>query len=297
MKVDVKTLVDAGVHFGHEKRKWDPKMAPYILGEKNGVYIIDIRQTAQCLERACEFLSKLAASGKGVLFVGTKKQAQRAVLDAARKSGMHYIRQRWLGGTLTNFATVKKSIQRLREMEAMQENGQVDALSKKVQSNFNREHKRLEKSLGGLKALTELPGALVVIDTQREKIAVAEANRLGIPVVGIVDTKCDPDPIDYVVPANDDAIKAARVLFGLISDAVWEGRQRYLKERGLPIEEAPSEDDGVDEVGDDEVGETTVSDDDRDESGVVVKSAPESGGNETRPKDSANGGQKAEEWE
>jgi len=238
LKVTIQDLVQAGVHFGHEKRKWDPKMSSYILGERAGVYIIDLRKTLHGLLRACDFLTEVGRSGGGVLFVGTKKQAQRAVKDAAEKCQMYYVRQRWLGGTLTNFATVKKSIDRLNEMERQMESGEVERYSKKELSRFNREHKRLEKSLGGIKQMTKVPEALVVIDTMREKIAVAEANRLGIPVVAIVDTKCDPDPVDYVIPANDDAIKSSQLLFDTLSDAVWEGVQVRLKSQGIDPSEA-----------------------------------------------------------
>ena len=238
MKVTIQDLVQAGVHFGHEKRKWDPKMSAYILGERAGVYIIDLRKTLHGLLKACDFLTGVGQSGGGVLFVGTKKQSQRAVKEAAERCHMYYVRQRWLGGTLTNFATVKKSIDRLNEMERQRESGEVERYTKKELSRFNREYKRLEKSLGGIKQMTKMPEALVVIDTMREKIAVAEANRLGIPVIAIVDTKCDPDPIDFVIPANDDAIKSSKLLFETLAEAVWEGVQARLKSQGIDPAEA-----------------------------------------------------------
>lgn len=296
MKTDVKALIDAGVHFGHEKRKWDPKMAPYILCERNGVYIIDIRQTAQNLDRACDFLRRVGASGKGVLFVGTKKQAQRAVVDAAERCGMYYVRQRWLGGTLTNFVTIKKSIDRLRTMEAQIESGDMEKLSKKDQSRFTREFKRLEKSLGGIKSMVDLPQALVVIDTQREKIAIQEANRLNIPVVGIVDTKCNPDPVDYVIPANDDAIKSAKVLFTLLSDAVWEGRQKYLKEAGLPLD-VPVVVKTVLPGTEEDMEVSDAADPESEGVGVVVKSVQDAVSEKVKSKEPAAGREKSEEWE
>jgi len=237
LKVTIQDLVQAGVHFGHEKRKWDPKMQPYILGERAGVYIIDLRKTLHGLKRACDFLHHVGRSGGGVLFVGTKKQAQRAVTEAAEKCGMYYVRQRWLGGTLTNFVTVKRSIDRMKEMERQRETGEVARYTKKELSSFNREYKRLEKSLGGIKQMPCVPEALVVIDTQREKLAVAEANRLNIPVVAIVDTKCDPDPVDYVIAANDDAIKSSKLLFDVLAESVWEGVQLRMKSQGVDTSE------------------------------------------------------------
>lgn len=221
----MKQLLEAGVHFGHQTRRWNPKMARYIFTERNGIYIIDLQKTVRKVEEAYNFVRELAASGETILFVGTKKQAQEAVKEEAERCNMYYVNQRWLGGTLTNFNTIQKRIRRLQQLEKMQEDGTFDVLPKKEVILLKKEAERLEKFLGGIKGMTKMPGAMFVIDPRKERIAVAEAHKLGIPIVAIVDTNCDPDEIDYVIPGNDDAIRAVRLLTGKMADAVLEGTQ------------------------------------------------------------------------
>ncbi|GAX90553.1 30S ribosomal protein S2 [Effusibacillus lacus] len=223
--ISMKQLLEAGVHFGHQTRRWNPKMSRYIFTERNGIYIIDLQKTVKKVEEAYNFVRDLAAEGKTMLFVGTKKQAQDSVKEEAERSGMFYVNQRWLGGTLTNFGTIRKRIERLHELERMQEDGTFDVLPKKEVIQLKKEMERLEKFLGGIKGMKSLPGALFIIDPRKERIAVAEARKLGIPIVGIVDTNCDPDEIDYVIPGNDDAIRAVKLLTAKIADAIIEGTQ------------------------------------------------------------------------
>ncbi len=223
--ISMKQLLEAGVHFGHQTRRWNPKMATYIFTERNGIYIIDLQKTVKKVDEAYNFLRDVAAQGETILFVGTKKQAQEAVKDEAIKSDMYYVNERWLGGMLTNFQTIQKRINRLKELEAMEENGTFEVLTKKEVLALRHEMERLQKFLGGIKTMTKLPGALFIVDPRKERIAVAEAKKLGIPIVGIVDTNCDPDEIDYVIPANDDAIRAVKLLTARMADAVIEGRQ------------------------------------------------------------------------
>ncbi|WP_067617145.1 30S ribosomal protein S2 [Alicyclobacillus acidiphilus] len=223
--ISMKQLLEAGVHFGHQTRRWNPKMARYIFTERNGIYIIDLQKTVRKVEEAYNFVRELAASGETILFVGTKKQAQEAVKEEAERCNMYYVNQRWLGGTLTNFNTIQKRIRRLQQLEKMQEDGTFDVLPKKEVILLKKEAERLEKFLGGIKGMTKMPGAMFVIDPRKERIAVAEAHKLGIPIVAIVDTNCDPDEIDYVIPGNDDAIRAVRLLTGKMADAVLEGTQ------------------------------------------------------------------------
>ncbi len=223
--ISMKQLLEAGVHFGHQTRRWNPKMARYIFTERNGIYIIDLQKTVRKVEEAYNFVRELAASGGTVLFVGTKKQAQEAVKEEAERCGMFYVNQRWLGGTLTNFNTIQKRIRRLQELEQMEEDGTFEVLPKKEVILLRKERERLEKFLGGIKGMKKLPDALFIIDPRKERIAVAEARKLGIPIVAIVDTNCDPDEIDYVIPGNDDAIRAVRLLTSKIADAVLEGTQ------------------------------------------------------------------------
>ena len=232
--ISMKQLLEAGVHFGHQTRRWNPKMAPYIFTERNGIYIIDLQKTVKKVDEAYDFLRSVAEEGKSILFVGTKKQAQEAVKEEALKSGMFYVNERWLGGMMTNFATIRKSINRLKELEAMEEDGTFEVLSKKEVLALKREQEKLEKSLGGIKDMEELPGALFIVDPRKERIAVAEAKKLNIPIVAIVDTNCDPDEIDYVIPGNDDAIRAVKLLTSRMADAVIEGRQG---EAGEVVEE------------------------------------------------------------
>lgn len=223
--ISMKQLLEAGVHFGHQTRRWNPKMKPYIFTERNGIYIIDLQKTVKKIEEAYEFVRQLAADGGKVLFVGTKKQAQDSVREEATRSGMYYVNQRWLGGTLTNFKTIRKRINRLKEIETMEEDGTFDVLPKKETLNLLREKERLLKFLGGIRDMEKLPDAIFVIDPRKENIAIAEARKLNIPIIGIVDTNCDPDEIDYVIPANDDAIRAVKLLTSKIADAVIEGKQ------------------------------------------------------------------------
>ena len=223
--ISMKQLLEVGVHFGHQTRRWNPKMAPYIFTERNGIYIIDLQKTVKKVDEAYDFLRSVAEEGKSILFVGTKKQAQEAVKEEALKSGMFYVNERWLGGMMTNFATIRKSINRLKELEAMEEDGTFEVLSKKEVLALKREQEKLEKSLGGIKDMEELPGALFIVDPRKERIAVAEAKKLNIPIVAIVDTNCDPDEIDYVIPGNDDAIRAVKLIVSKMADAVIEANQ------------------------------------------------------------------------
>jgi len=223
--ISMKQLLEAGVHFGHQTRRWNPKMKKYIYTERNGIYIIDLQKTVRKMEEAYNFVRNLAANGGTILFVGTKKQAQDSVREEAERCGMFYVNQRWLGGTLTNFQTIRKRIERLHELEQMETDGTFDVLPKKEVIRLRKEKQRLEKFLGGIKGMKSLPDAVYIIDPRKEKIAVAEARKLGIPVVAIVDTNCDPDEIDYVIPGNDDAIRAVRLITSKIADAVLEGKQ------------------------------------------------------------------------
>jgi len=221
----MKALLEAGVHFGHQTRRWNPKMEQYIFTERNGIYIIDLQKTVKLVDEAYNFVKELAANGGEMLFVGTKKQAQESIESEAKRCGMHYVNQRWLGGTLTNFKTIKKRIERLHELDRMEEDGTFEVLPKKEVIKLRHERERLEKFLGGIKNMNRIPDALFVVDPRKEKIAVSEARKLGIPVVAIVDTNCDPDEIDYVIPGNDDAIRAVKLLTETIANAVLEGKQ------------------------------------------------------------------------
>jgi len=220
----MKQLLEAGVHFGHQTKRWNPKMKEYIFGERNGIYIIDLQKSLRLFKNAIQFVQQLGAQGKTILFLGTKRQAQEAIQEEAQRCGMYYVNQRWLGGLLTNFVTIQKSIKRYRELEAMRTNGQYDLFSKKEIARLERERKKLEKNLAGIKDMTNLPEALFVIDTKKEAIAVQEARKLGIPIIGVADTNCDPDEIDYIIPGNDDALRAIRLIAGTIAQAYVEGR-------------------------------------------------------------------------
>lgn len=235
--ISMKQLLEAGVHFGHQTRRWNPKMDRYIFTERNGIYIIDLQKTVKKVDEAFKFVRNLAADGGNVLFVGTKKQAQDSVQEEAERCGMYYINQRWLGGTLTNFETIRKRIQRLKDLETMAEDGTFDVLPKKEVVLLNKEKDRLEKFLGGIKDMDRVPDAMFIIDPRKERIAVAEAHKLDIPIVGIVDTNCDPDEIDYVIPGNDDAIRAVRLLTAKMADAIIEANQGEENE----VQEASSE--------------------------------------------------------
>ncbi|WP_227766632.1 30S ribosomal protein S2 [Zhaonella formicivorans] len=232
--ISMKQLLEAGVHFGHQTRRWNPKMAPYIFTERNGIYIIDLQKTVRKVEEAYNFVRDMVSEGKTVLFVGTKKQAQDSVKEEAERCGMFYVNQRWLGGMLTNFQTIRQRINRLHELERMEEEGVFAVLPKKEVTQLLAEREKLQRFLGGIKNMNELPGVLFIIDPRKERIAVAEARRLGIPIVAIVDTNCDPDEVDYVIPGNDDAIRAVKLLTSKIADAVIEGTQGQPEE----VEEA-----------------------------------------------------------
>ncbi|MBC3515626.1 30S ribosomal protein S2 [Neobittarella massiliensis] len=233
--VSMKQLLEAGVHFGHQTRRWNPKMAPYIFTERNGIYIIDLQKTVKKLDEAYSFVRSVAEQGDSVLFVGTKKQAQESIRDEATRAGVHYVNARWLGGMLTNFRTIRKRIDRLYQLNNMKEDGTFDLLPKKEVIKLNLEIERLEKFLGGVKTMERLPGALFIVDPRKEKIAVSEAKKLHIPIVAIVDTNCDPDDIDYVIPGNDDAIRAVKLISGAMANAYLEGRQ------GEQVEDAAAE--------------------------------------------------------
>ncbi|HVG32294.1 MAG TPA: 30S ribosomal protein S2 [Pyrinomonadaceae bacterium] len=238
--VTMKELLEAGVHFGHQVRRWNPKMKEYIFGERNGIYIIDLQKTQRMFRDAIQFMTNLVGEdrGKTVLFVGTKRQAQDAIREEAERAGMYYINQRWLGGLLTNFQTVQKSIKRLKDLEAMQQDGRYEKMTKKERIKLDRERESLEKNLSGIKNMTRLPDAVFIIDVRKEEIAVAEANRLGIPVVAVVDTNCSPEGIDYVIPGNDDALRAVRLFASRIADAVLEGQQMVAEGASAEAEAA-----------------------------------------------------------
>ncbi len=222
--ISMKQLLEAGVHFGHQTRRWNPKMAKYIFAERNGIYIIDLQKTVKMLEDAYQFVRNLVADGGKILFVGTKKQAQDSIRDEAERCGMYYINHRWLGGTLTNFATIKKRIERLHQLEEMETDGTFDVLPKKEVILLRKEKERLAKFLGGIKEMNELPDAIYIVDPRKERIAIAEARKLEIPIIAIVDTNCDPDEVDYVIPGNDDAIRAVKLITSKMADAVLEGK-------------------------------------------------------------------------
>lgn len=223
--ISMKQLLEAGVHFGHQTRRWNPKMAEYIFTERNGIYIIDLQKTVKKVEEAYDFVREISVGGHDVLFVGTKKQAQDSIEEEAKRCNMYFVNQRWLGGMLTNFKTIRKRIERLNELEKMEQEGTFEVLPKKEVIKLRQEKEKLEKFLGGIKNMKRIPGALFVVDPRKEKIAVAEAKSLGIPVVAIVDTNCDPEEVDYVIPGNDDAIRAVKLLAGKMADAILEGRQ------------------------------------------------------------------------
>jgi small subunit ribosomal protein S2 len=228
----MKELLEAGVHFGHQTKRWNPKMQKYIFGERNGIYIIDLQKTLKKFREAYGFVRDLAAGGGTMLFIGTKKQAQETVFEEAGRCGMYYVNQRWLGGTLTNFTTIRKSIGRLKKLEEMKETGEFDRVNKKEALELDREREKLEKALIGIKVMDSLPSSVFIIDPRKENIAVAEARRLGIPIVAIVDTNCDPTGIDYPIPGNDDAIRAVRLITSRMADAILEGRGTLAKDEG-----------------------------------------------------------------
>ena len=237
--ISMKQLLEAGVHFGHQTRRWNPKMSEYIYTERNGIYIINLQKTVKKIVEAYDFIKEVAESGESILFVGTKKQAQESIKEEAERVGMYYVNARWLGGMLTNFKTIQKRIERLNQLKKMEEDGTFELLTKKEATKLKLEIEKLEKYLGGIKDMKKLPGALFVVDPRKEKIAVAEAHKLGIPVVAIVDTNCDPDEVDYVIPGNDDAIRAVKLIASTMANAIIEGNQG---EDAAPVaEEADAE--------------------------------------------------------
>jgi small subunit ribosomal protein S2 len=225
-QVTMKALLEAGVHFGHQTKRWNPRMRPYIFGERNGIHIIDLHQTVQLLNEAQEFLADTAARGGRIVFIGTKKQAQATVEAEAQRCGMFFVNRRWLGGTLTNFVTIRSRLQYLRNLERQYLSGELSLLPKQEAQSKEQELEKLQRSLGGLKELTQRPAAIIVVDPRREELAIKEASRLGIPIIAMVDTNCDPDPIDYVIPSNDDAIRSVRLIMSKLADAIIEGRTR-----------------------------------------------------------------------
>ena len=244
--VAMKQLLEAGVHFGHQTRRWDPKMAEYIFQARNGIHIIDLQKTSKKLDEAYAFVKEQSEEGKDILFVGTKKQAQECIKEAAIKCNMFYIDQRWLGGMLTNFKTIEARVQRLRDLETMAEDGTFDVLPKKEVSGLRNEMEKLEKNLGGIKDMKEMPGVMFVVDPKKERIAILEARRLGIPVVGLIDTNCNPEDVDYPIPGNDDAIRAVKLITDVMANAVIEGRQGEDAEVATEMEEVVAEEEATD---------------------------------------------------
>ncbi len=239
--VTMKELLESGVHFGHQVKRWNPKMKKYIFGERNGIHIIDLQKTLKAIEDAYDFIRNITSTGAPILFVGTKKQAQDAIAEEAQKAGAFYVNNRWLGGMLTNFSTVRKSIERLKKIETMKEDGTYNLLTKKEVAQLEKERTKLEKNLSGIKDMTTLPGAIFVVDPKKEKIAIAEAKRLSIPVVAIVDTNCDPDDADYVIPGNDDAIRAIKLIASKMAEAVMQGKGVLAKSVEEEAEQAQIE--------------------------------------------------------
>ena len=246
--VAMKQLLEAGVHFGHQTRRWDPKMAEYIFQARNGIHIIDLQKTSKKIDEAYAFLKEQVEEGKTVLFVGTKKQAQECVKEAAEKSGMYYIDQRWLGGMLTNFDTIRTRVQRLKDLEKMQEDGTFEVLPKKEVILLKKEMEKLERNLGGIKDMEEIPGVIFLVDPKKEHIAVLEAKKLGIPVIGLVDTNCNPEEVDYAIPGNDDAIRAVKLITDVMANAIIEGRQGESFEAEEVAEEVTEEPTSIEEV-------------------------------------------------
>ena len=266
--VSMKQLLEAGVHFGHQTRRWNPKMAEYIFTQRNGIYIIDLQKTVKKLEQAYNFVKEVTEQGKSVLFVGTKKQAQESVKSEAIKSGSYFVNARWLGGMLTNFSTIRKRVNRLNQLKVMESDGTFELLPKKEVVKLRLEIEKLEKFLGGVKDMKERPGALFVVDPKKERIAVAEAKKLDIPVIAIVDTNCDPDDVDYVIPGNDDAIRAVKLICAAISQGIIEG-----KEGTIPEEEITEviDDDLAKEMIDNSESETEVETETKNENGETVE--------------------------
>ena len=239
--VTMKELLEAGVHFGHQTKRWNPKMKPYIFGARNGIYIIDLQKTVRMFRTACDFIADTVSNGKSVLFVGTKKQARESIYEEANRAEMFYVHNRWLGGMLTNFQTIKKSIDRLNYLNEIEKDGSINMFPKKERLKLGKERVKLDNTLGGIKDMSRLPGAIFVVDTKNESIAVREGKRLGIPIVAIVDTNCDPDDIDHIIPGNDDAIRAIRLITSRIADACIEGAKRFEEKKQAEADKAAAE--------------------------------------------------------
>ena len=239
-EVTMKQLLEAGVHFGHQTRRWDPKMSPYIYGERNGIHIVDLRQTVVQVAEAVEFVKQIAINGGSVLFIGTKKQAQASVANAADKSGMPYVNYRWLGGMLTNFQTIQKRVFYMKELRRLEETGDMNSLPKKERLKLRRELEKLEQNLGGVATMSKLPDAVFIVDVNTEETAVREADRLGIPIIALVDTNSDPDPVDFVIPGNDDAMRASDLIASALADAIVEGKEIASKKKPAKQEAATS---------------------------------------------------------
>ena len=246
--VAMKQLLEAGVHFGHQTRRWDPRMAPYIFTARNGIYIIDLQKTAKKIDEAYAVLKSIVDEGKTVIFVGTKKQAQECVKEEAERCGMYYVNQRWLGGMLTNFKTIRTRVNRLKELEAMAEDGTFDVLPKKEVIVLKKEMEKLQTNLGGIKDMTEIPGAMFVVDPKKERIAILEARKLGIPVIGLVDTNCNPEDVDYAIPGNDDAIRAVKLIADVMANAVIEGKQGESFEPATEEQDVSEEAESMEQV-------------------------------------------------
>lgn len=238
----LKQLLEAGVHFGHQTKRWNPKMAPYIFGQRNGIYIIDLEKTAAKLTEACDFLRDIASKGEAILFVGTKKQGKDVIVSESQRCGMFYVTERWLGGLLTNFSTIRNSVKRMKELESMKENASFDALTKKEKASLDKEMVKLQKNLVGVAEMKKLPGAVFIIDPKKEETAQREANRLGIPIVALIDTNTDPERIDHPIPGNDDAIRSIKLITSILADSILEGRKKFLEGKELErLEEAEQE--------------------------------------------------------
>jgi small subunit ribosomal protein S2 len=275
LNVEINSLLEAGVHFGHQTRRWNPKMRPYIFKEQNGIYIIDLRKTLSQLEKAYKALSEIASEGKTVIFVGTKRQAKESVREDAERCGMFYVNERWLGGTLTNFKTIRQSLERLDDLEAMETDGRIEQLSKKERLHVEKQKKRLLKVLAGIREMRKLPSCLVVMDTKKEAIAIREARKLGLPLIGLVDTNSDPDDLTYPIPANDDAIRSIKLFTKVLADAIIEGRAKFSKNKEFLDDKKKSaaEADGVKKGAKPGKEAPSRTDDDTGESGDAKKKA------------------------
>jgi small subunit ribosomal protein S2 len=288
IQVTMKELLEAGVHFGHQTRRWNPKMKEYIFGERNGIYIIDLQKTLKMFKEALQAITELAAQGKIILYVGTKRQAQDAIAEEAQRCGMYFVNQRWLGGLLTNFATIQRSIKRLKDLEAMKANGSYELRSKKEVARLERERLALEKNLSGIKDMPRLPEALFVVDSGKEEIAISEARKLGIPVFSIVDTNCNPDVIDFIIPGNDDALRAIRLFTQKVADAILEGQQLRLAQEAeaekLAQEQAAVEGSGEGGAPDESVATTGAESLTADQAGSEGSGGPDEAGRKRRPR-------------